>query len=54
MKEKSTNITRRVAIQKIGNYSKYATLTGLGTFMILNPQKAQASSAALDGGSVGF
>ena len=37
-------ITRKEAIKKIGNYSKYAALTALGTYMILNPQKAQASS----------
>ena len=38
-------ITRKEAIKKIGNYGKYAALTALGTYMILNPQKAQASSA---------
>ena len=37
-------ITRKEAIHKIGNYGKYAALTALGTYMILNPQKAQASS----------
>ena len=37
-------ITRKDAIKKIGNYSKYAALTALGTYMILNPQKAQAAS----------
>lgn len=37
-------ITRKEAIKKIGNYGKYAALTALGTYMILNPQKAQASS----------
>ena len=37
-------ITRKDAIKKIGNYGKYAALTALGTYMILNPQKAQASS----------
>jgi hypothetical protein len=39
------NITRKEAIKKIGNYSKYAALTSLATYMILNPLKAQASSA---------
>jgi|SaaInlV_120m_DNA_3_1039746.scaffolds.fasta_scaffold58791_2 hypothetical protein len=34
-------ITRKKAIKKIG---KYATLTAIGTFIILNPKKAQASS----------
>ncbi len=42
---KSEEITRKDAIKKIGNYGKYAALTALGTYMILNPQKAQASSA---------
>ncbi|PQJ78733.1 hypothetical protein [Polaribacter porphyrae] len=38
------DITRKEAIKKIGNYGKYAALTALGTYMILNPQKAQAQS----------
>ncbi|WP_170063253.1 hypothetical protein [Polaribacter porphyrae] len=38
------NINRKEAIKKIGNYSKYAALTALGTYMILNPQKTQAAS----------
>jgi hypothetical protein len=37
-------ITRKDAIKKIGSYSKYAALTALGTYLILNPQKAQAAS----------
>jgi hypothetical protein len=37
-------ISRKDALKKIGNYGKYAALTALGTYMILNPQKAQASS----------
>ena len=41
--EVPTGITRKVAILKMG---KYAALTAMGTFMILNPQKAQASSAS--------
>ena len=45
-----SGITRKVAIKKMG---KYAALTALGTFMILNPKKAQAFSASPspDGGS---
>ena len=39
------NISRKEALSKIGNYGKYAALTALGTYMILNPQKAQAASA---------
>ena len=42
---KQEEITRKEAIKKIGNYGKYAALTALGTYMILNPQKAQANSA---------
>lgn len=41
----SQDITRKDAIKKIGNYGKYAALTAIGTYMILSPQKAQASSA---------
>jgi len=48
---KPEEITRKDAIKKIGNYGKYATLTALGTYMILNPQKAQAGSAPSDPGS---
>lgn len=45
------DITRKQAIKKIGDYGKYAALTALGTYMILNPQKAQASSVPSDPGS---
>ncbi|WP_272149693.1 hypothetical protein [Tenacibaculum aiptasiae] len=37
-------ITREEALKKLGKYGKYAALTALGTYMILNPQKAQAQS----------
>jgi hypothetical protein len=40
--EVPSGITRKDAILKMG---KYAALTAMGTFMILNPQKAQATSA---------
>tara|TARA_R110000822_G_scaffold18417_2_gene60914 strand:- start:148 stop:291 length:144 start_codon:yes stop_codon:yes gene_type:complete len=40
-------ITRVEAIKKIG---RYASLTALGTFMILSPQKAQAQSPTNPGG----
>jgi hypothetical protein len=45
-----SGITRKDAIKKMG---KYAALTALGTFMILNPKKAQAFSASQspDGGN---
>jgi len=40
----SESMTRKDAVKKIGNYGKYAALTALGTYLILNPQKAQAAS----------
>ena len=43
-KQQQEEINRKEALKKIGNYGKYAALTALGTYMILNPQKAQASS----------
>ena len=47
--KKQEQITRKDAIKKIGNYGKYAALTALGTYMILNPQKAQAASPETPG-----
>ena len=47
--EKTEDISRKEAIKKIGNYGKYAALTALGTYMILNPQKAQAASPEVPG-----
>ena len=52
-KRNSDTITRKEAIKKIGNYGKYASLTALGTYMILNPQKAQAASPADPGSGFG-
>jgi hypothetical protein len=49
---KASDISRKEALSKIGNYGKYAALTALGTYMILNPQKAQASSPADPPGTV--
>jgi hypothetical protein len=49
-KKETEDITRKDALKKIGSYSKYATLTALGTYLILNPQKAQASSPVDPGG----
>jgi hypothetical protein len=37
----ASGITRKDALKKMG---KYAALTAVGTFMILNPKKAQAQS----------
>ncbi len=40
-------ITRKDAIKKMG---KYAALTAVGTFVVLNPLKAQAGSPPDPGG----
>ena len=41
----------KMLLKKIGNYGKYAALTALGTYLILNPQKAQANSVPSDPGA---
>ncbi len=46
-KNQDNNITRNQAIKRMG---KYAALTAVGTFLILNPQKAQAASPPDPGG----
>ncbi len=48
--KKDIEITRKEALQKIGTYGKYAALTALGTYIMLNPKQAQASSAPEDPG----
>ena len=45
----NNKITREDALKKIGNYGKFAALTSLSTFLILNPKKAQASSPSSPG-----
>lgn len=47
--ENTKDISRKEALKKIGNYGKYAALTALGTYMILNPQKSQAQSPEAPG-----
>ncbi|PHR69958.1 MAG: hypothetical protein COA67_09035 [Lutibacter sp.] len=37
-------ISRKDALKKIGKYGKYAALTAIGTYILLNPTKAQAQS----------
>ena len=37
-------ISRKEALKKIGKYGKYTALTSIGTFIILHPKKAQATS----------
>ena len=44
------SISRKEAIQKIGKHTKYVALTALGTYIILHPKSAQASSPAAPGG----
>ena len=41
MKNNNNPISRKDAIKKM---AKYTALTAVGTFIILNPQKAQAAS----------
>ena len=43
-------VSRKEALKKMG---KYAALTAMGTFMILNPKKAQAQSGPPDQGGGG-
>lgn len=42
--ENNQKVSRKEALKKIGKYGKYTALTALGTYMILNPKKAQAAS----------
>lgn len=44
-------INRKEALKKIGDYGKYAALTAIGTYLILDPKKAQAASPADDPGT---
>ena len=50
MKTNQEKISRKDAVKKIGSYGKYAALTAIGTFLILNPKKAQAMSPSDPGG----
>jgi hypothetical protein len=49
MNQNKEEITRKEALKKIGNYGKYTALTALGTYLILNPKKAQAASPETPG-----
>jgi len=51
IEKKQDIITRKKAIKKIGNYGKYVALTAVGTYMILNPKKAQAQSTLVSPGA---
>ncbi len=37
-------INRKEAVLKMGKYGKYTVLTAIGTYILLNPKKAQAQS----------
>ena len=43
-KHSQQEITRKEALKKLGKYGKYAALTALGTYVVLNPKKVQAFS----------
>ena len=43
------DISRKDALKKIGSYGKYGALTAIGTYALLNPKKAQASSLSSPG-----
>lgn len=49
-KNLKAEITRKEALQRMG---KYAALTAVGTFLILNPKKAHAQSVPLGAGDDG-
>ena len=48
MKTNKQQISRKESLKKLGNYGKYTALTALGTYLILNPKKAQAQSTGDD------
>lgn len=43
------SITRKEALKKIEKYGKYMALTAMGTYLILQPKKAQAASPVAPG-----
>jgi hypothetical protein len=49
LKMQKKEINRKEALLKIKSYGKYAALTALGTYILLQPQKAQASSPEAPG-----
>ena len=52
--DKDQKMNRKAAINKIGDYGKYAALTALGTYLILDPKKAQAQSGGPPNPGDGF
>ncbi len=49
MDNKENKISRKEALKKIGDYGKYTALTAIGTYLMLNPKKAQATSPEAPG-----
>ncbi|WP_299670687.1 hypothetical protein [uncultured Polaribacter sp.] len=47
--DNNKQISRKEALKKIKEHSKYAALTALGTYFILHPKKAQAQSLEVPG-----
>lgn len=48
-------ISRKDAIFKVVSYGKYAALTALGTYFLLDPKRTQASSpSGPDNPGIGF
>ena len=45
-------ISRKDALKKMGYLTKYSTLTALGTYILLNPLKAQSESPPAPGWSL--
>ena len=50
MKKKQTKITRKEAIKKFG---KYAAMTAVGTFIVLNPQNNDIQDTVSDSNNKG-
>jgi hypothetical protein len=51
-KAKNQKISRKEALNKISKYGKNSILTALGTYLILDPKKAQSQSPENPG--IGF
>ena len=52
--QNKTDISRKDALKKIGDYGKYTALTALGTYLLLDPKKAQAQSTSPENPGDGF
>lgn len=48
-KNSPENISRKDALKKMRSFGKFAALTAIGTYVLLSPQKAQASSPEAPG-----